>query len=68
MLWEYRSVYPHLRQGGLLVSDDALWNSAFPEFAREMGVKHGQIIHGVGFLLKEQQSLGGQRCVASSVR
>src|SRR5215469_14755538 len=55
MLWEYRSAYPHLRQGGLLVSDDALWNSAFLEFAREMRVKHAQIIHGVGFLQKEQQ-------------
>ena len=55
MVWEYRSVYPHLRRGGLLVSDDALWNSAFLEFAREMRVKHAQIIHGVGFLQKEQR-------------
>jgi predicted O-methyltransferase YrrM len=52
MLWEYRTAYPHLRAGGLLMSDDALWNSAFPEFAREVGTKRSQIIRGVGFLQK----------------
>jgi hypothetical protein len=55
MLWEYRSAYPHLREGGLLVSDDAMWNSAFPEFAREVCAKHAQIIRGVGFLQKERR-------------
>jgi predicted O-methyltransferase YrrM len=52
MLWEYRSVYPHLREGGLLVSDDAMWNSAFREFAHQMCAKHAQIIRGVGFFKK----------------
>jgi len=52
MLWEYRSAYSHLREGGLLVSDDAMWNSAFPEFAREVCAKRAQIIRGVGFLQK----------------
>jgi len=55
MLWEYRFIYPHLRQGGLLVSDDAMWNSAFLEFAREMRVRNAQIIRGVGFLQKGQR-------------
>jgi hypothetical protein len=55
MLWEYRSAYPYLREGGLLVSDDAMWNSAFSEFAREMCAKHAQIIRGVGFLQKERR-------------
>src|SRR5712671_1157998 len=32
MTWEFGTAYPHLRVGGLLFSDDALWNSAFPEF------------------------------------
>jgi predicted O-methyltransferase YrrM len=52
MLWEYRTAYPRLREGGLLVSDDATWNSAFPEFVREAGANHAQIIRGVGFLQK----------------
>ena len=52
MLWEYRSAYPYLREGGLLVSDDATWNSAFREFAREMCAKRAQIIRGIGFLQK----------------
>ena len=34
MLWEYRTAFPFLRPGGLLFSDDAAWNSAFPEFCR----------------------------------
>ena len=55
MFWEYQSAYPHLREGGLLVSDDAMWNSAFREFARETGAKHAQIIRGVGFLQKERR-------------
>jgi len=53
MLWEYRAAYPHLHPGGLLLSDDATWNSAFPEFAREVGAEHSQIIRGVGFLQKD---------------
>src|SRR5215469_5661342 len=53
MLWEYRSAYPYLREGGLLVSDDAMWNSAFREFAHEMCAKQAQIIRGVRFLQKE---------------
>lgn len=52
MLWEYRAAYPHLRGGGLLLSDDAMWNSAFPEFALEVGAKHADVIRGVGFLQK----------------
>ena len=53
MFWEYRSAYPHLREGGLLVSDDAMWNSAFREFAHEMRARQAQIIRGVGFLQKK---------------
>lgn len=52
MLWEYRVAYPHLRPGGLLCSDDANWNSAFPEFALEVAAPHAKILRGVGFLQK----------------
>ncbi|HEX9224153.1 MAG TPA: class I SAM-dependent methyltransferase [Candidatus Acidoferrales bacterium] len=53
MLWEYRAAYDHIRPGGLLISDDALWNSAFSEFAATVGARHAQILRGVGVLRKE---------------
>jgi hypothetical protein len=52
MLWEYRTAFTHLRPGGLLFSDDAAWNSAFPQFCHEVAARHGRILRGVGFLQK----------------
>jgi predicted O-methyltransferase YrrM len=52
MLWEFRVAYPHLRPGGLLFSDDAQWNSAFPDFALEIASPRAKILRGVGFLQK----------------
>ena len=34
MLFEFRAAWPHLRSGGLLVSDDVFWNAAFLLFTR----------------------------------
>jgi len=34
MLFEYRTAWPHLRAGGVLVSDDVFWNPAFLLFTR----------------------------------
>lgn len=36
MLFEYRTAWPHLRVGGILLSDDTDFNAAFPEFAAEV--------------------------------
>ena len=52
MRFEFAEAYPHLRDGGLLIADDALWNRAFLEFARQVGAPMAQILHGVGFLRK----------------
>jgi len=52
MLWEYRKAYPYLRAGGLLLSDDASWNTAFAEFVNEVGACQARILHGVGVLQK----------------
>jgi predicted O-methyltransferase YrrM len=52
MMWEFETAYPHLQSGGLLISDDALWNKSFYDFARKIRAPEAQIIRGVGFLRK----------------
>jgi predicted O-methyltransferase YrrM len=52
MGFEFRAAYPHLRQGGVLLADDALWNPAFPEFAGEVESRTARVIRGVGVLRK----------------
>jgi predicted O-methyltransferase YrrM len=52
MLWEFETAYPYLAPGGLLFSDDALWNDAFHDFARKAGAQEARILRGVGFLRK----------------
>lgn len=52
MLWEYRAAYSFIRPGGLLISDDAAWNPAFPEFCAEVRATRFRILRGVGFLQK----------------
>jgi predicted O-methyltransferase YrrM len=32
MMFEYKTIWPHLRSGGLLISDDIKWNKAFDDF------------------------------------
>jgi predicted O-methyltransferase YrrM len=55
MNFEFRLAYPHIRSGGLLLADDALWNCAFPEFAHEVNCV-ARIIRGVGVLKKRGTS------------
>ena len=54
MMWEYTSIWPSLRNGGILVSDDIGWNTAFWDFATAM--KAPMAIHqsnaNLGALLK----------------
>lgn len=37
MMFEYRTAWPHIRRGGLLLSDDIMWNAAFHRFSRAEG-------------------------------
>jgi hypothetical protein len=37
MDWEFRTAWPYLPPGALLMSDDIFWNSAFHRFARAQG-------------------------------
>jgi len=54
MLWELETAYPALRRGGLMLCDDALWNSAFYDFAAKMREPDARILRGVGFLRKSR--------------
>lgn len=44
MLFEYATAWPHIVPGGLLLSDDITWNSAFHEFTRGQGKKYIRIV------------------------
>ena len=50
MMLEFETVFPHLRPGGFLLADDAMWNNAFPNFAAKIGAVRADIIRGVGVL------------------
>ena len=50
MKFEFELAHPFVRRGGLLLADDALWNSAFGEFARAVSSPASAIIRGVGVL------------------
>lgn len=39
MLWEFRTAWPHIWKGGLLLSDDILSNVAFRDFCKEKRVQ-----------------------------
>lgn len=57
-LREYRTIWPHLRPGGLLVSDD-VGNAAFVEFANEVGSEPHLVLgpsrsSAIGLLRKSQ--------------
>jgi predicted O-methyltransferase YrrM len=52
MMWEFNAAYAFVRPGGLIFSDDALWNNAFHDFARKFNEPDARIIRGVGFLRK----------------
>jgi len=54
MKFEFEIAFPFLRPRGILISDDALWNEAFWDFARAQSAKNAQILHGVGVLRKDK--------------
>lgn len=55
MMFEYEQAYPRIRPGGILISDDVLWNPAFPEFRRKIGSPMAQVLRGIGVLQKSIQ-------------
>lgn len=48
MMFEYKEAWPHIKQGGYLITDDEPWNKAFKEFSQSKGIA----IYGQGYLRK----------------
>lgn len=52
MWFEFNEAWPHLREGGLLLSDDVNSTEAFPRFARERGREPVRLARGMALLQK----------------
>jgi predicted O-methyltransferase YrrM len=48
MLFEYRTAWPSIREGGVLLSDDVSWNRAFHDFSSHVK-RRPQYLYGRGF-------------------
>ncbi len=57
MMFEFHTVWPHLRKGGFLLSDDIDWNQAFNEFADEVGADPIRLGWGLGGIRKNSVSV-----------
>ena len=51
MTYEYQTVWPYLRQGGLLLSDDVSWNKAFLDFCSTVNCRYS-VYRGKGLAYK----------------
>jgi methyltransferase family protein len=52
MWFEFNAAWPHLRSGGVLLSDDVNSTEAFPRFAREQGRQPVRLARGMALLSK----------------
>jgi predicted O-methyltransferase YrrM len=52
MWFEFNAAWPHLRPGGLLLSDDVNSTDAFPRFAQEQGREPVKLARGMALLRK----------------
>ena len=51
MTFEFETAWPHLRAGGLLLSDDVNWSKAFDDFCKTRKLEY-RIHKGIGIALK----------------
>jgi hypothetical protein len=49
MMFEYETVFPFLKSGSILVSDDTRWNTAFDDFCQKYTLSPVQR-HGYRFI------------------
>ncbi len=57
MMFEFHTVWPHLREGGFLLSDDIDWNQAFKEFADKVGADPIRLGWSLGGIRKNSVSV-----------
>lgn len=55
MKFEYAAAWPHLKEGGLLLSDDTGFNPAFGEFAKKTGSRSAVYADKMGIMAKSGQ-------------
>ena len=51
MMFEFETVWPHIKENGLIVSDDIYWNNAFIDFAKKVNSQY-TIFDGIGIIKK----------------
>jgi len=56
MTYEYQTVWPYLKDGGLLISHDIGWNNAFHDFAERVKRKPFETYVGLGVIKKLRSS------------
>lgn len=52
MMFEYELTYEWLADGGVILSDDILWNEAFSVFTDVRKPEYGKLKNNVGYLRK----------------
>jgi hypothetical protein len=52
MMFEFEAAWQHLRDNGLLLADDADWNSAFSDFCKKRSIDY-RVHRGIGIALKQ---------------
>lgn len=52
MMFEYELSYEWLSDGGILLSDDINWNTAFSTFTTVRSPEHGKLSREVGYIIK----------------
>jgi methyltransferase family protein len=52
MWFEFNEAWPHVRDGGVLLSDDVNSTEAFPRFAADQGRKPVRLARGMALLQK----------------
>lgn len=57
MMFEFQTAWPFLKTGGILLSDDSDWNSAFPEFAQSVQCPTIMFNYRVGAIRKPSNPL-----------
>lgn len=59
MYFEYQTIWPFIKEGGILASDDVIWNQAFGDFCSSKFIEP-TIVDGAGFVFKPQRSWENQ--------